>query len=72
MIRECAARDNEVDSALSQIIVCGGAVFFDAATLHQRPVLKFMLKEEMQKMPLMLDLVDPITMLQNCEVRDAA
>jgi len=60
-----------VDAELAKIEVCGATIVSDAATVHRRPVSNFMLKAAVHQTPLMLDLVDSTTALQNGHTRDA-
>jgi hypothetical protein len=60
-----------VDLELARIVTCGATIVSDAATVHRRPVSNFMLKAAIHKLPMMLDLVDSTTSLQNGENRDA-
>lgn len=62
----------KVDSELPMVIVCGATTVSDAATVHQRPVSNFMLKQAVRKLTLMVDLVGSTTMHQNGEGHDVA
>lgn len=54
-----------VDKQLERIVVCNATIVSDAATVHCRPVSDFMLKAVCHKLPMMLNLVDSTTVLQN-------
>ena len=74
---ECILQGRQQDTnvfvyvKLARIAACGATIVSDAATVHQRPVSNFMLKSAVHNAPIMLDLVDSTTSLQNSVTCDA-